>query len=49
MTASKVLLADLCYNIFGTFYSETDLHSNSAFFVVMNMGPLETISLKMRI
>lgn len=49
MIASKVLLADLCYSIFGTFYSENDLQSNSAFAFMMNMAPLETISLKMGI
>lgn len=48
MIASKVLLADLCYSIFGTFYSETDLQSNSAL-AFINMAPLETISLKMGI
>lgn len=40
-----------CYRQFcaisGTFYSETDLQSNSVFIVFMNMGSLETASLKM--
>lgn len=49
MKASNLLLADLCYKIFGTSYSETDIQSISAVIIFMNMGSLETTSLKMRI